>query len=142
MQEIPEDGAIHHFRQTDRPGRGSGGPPVQRKRHKPGHIVRRIYPHSVTRQRRKLKKLRHLLNNGEMLPDDVYNSFQSWDSHATRFDTWRTRQSMRNLFAQLFPEIVEAKRYETYLEFERQRQKDLETIWAERQATEKEETTT
>lgn len=33
-------------------------------------------------------------------------SFQSWDSHAARFDTWRTRQSMRNLFTQLFPEIV------------------------------------
>ena len=41
-----------------------------------------------------------------MLPGDVYNSFQSWDSHAARFDTWRTRQSMRNLFTQLFPEIV------------------------------------
>ena len=107
-----------------------------------GHIVRRIYPRSVTRQRRKLKKLRHLLNNGEMLPDDVYNSFQSWDSHAARFDTWRTRQSMRKLFAQLFPEIMEAKRYEAYLEIERRRQKDLEKFWATRQASEKEETTT
>ena len=76
-----------------------------------GHIVRRIYPRSVTRQRRKLKKLRHLLINGEMLPGDVYNSFQSWDSHAARFDTWRTRQSMRNLFAQLFPEIVEEQEH-------------------------------
>ena len=72
-----------------------------------GHIVRRIYPRSITRQRRKLKKLRHLLDNGEMLPGDVYNSFQSWDSHAARFDTYRTRQAMRRLFAQLFPEIVE-----------------------------------
>ena len=77
-----------------------------------------------------------------MLPGDVYNSFQSWDSHAARFDTWRTRQSMRNLFTQLFPEIVEAKRYETYLEIERRRQKDLEQFWVARQASEKEETTT
>lgn len=49
---------------------------------------------------------------------------------------------MRKLFAQLFPEIVEAKRYETYLEIERRRQKDLEQFWVARQASEKEETTT
>ena len=106
-----------------------------------GHIVRRIYPGSVTRQRRKLKKLRRLLDNGDMLPDDVYNSFQSWDSHAARFDTYRTRRSMRKLFAELFPEIEEQKRREAYLEFERLRQKDLEEYWATRQASEKEETT-
>ena len=46
------------------------------------------------------------------------------------------------MFAQLFPEIVEAKRYETYLEIERRRQKDLEQFWVARQASEKEETTT
>lgn len=91
-----------------------------------GHIVRKIHPSSVTRQRRKLKKLRQLLASEEMLPDDVYNSFQSWDSHAARFDTYRTRQTMRNLFAQLFPEIEERKRYEAYLEFERLRQMELE----------------
>ena len=107
-----------------------------------GHIVRRIDPRSVTRQRRKLKKLRHLLDNGEMLPGDVYNSFQSWDSHAARFDTYRTRRSMRCLFAELFPEIEEQNRRGAYLEFERQRQKDLEEYWAARQAPEKEETTT
>lgn len=106
-----------------------------------GHIVRRIYPGSVTRQRRKLKKLRRLLDNGDMLPDDVYNSFQSWDSHAARFDTYRTRRSMRKLFAELFPEIEEQKRREAYLELERLRQKDLEEYWAARQASEKEETT-
>lgn len=71
-----------------------------------GHIVRRIYPRSVTRQRRKLKKLRKMMDAGTVTPADVYNSFQSWSSHAARFDTWRTRRNMEELFAQLFPEII------------------------------------
>lgn len=98
-----------------------------------GHIVRKIHPSSVTRQRRKLKKLRQLLTNGEMLPDDVYNSFQSWESHAARFDTYRTRQTMRNLFAQLFPEIEEQKRWEAYRKWEIQRQRELEEYWKYRE---------
>ena len=67
-----------------------------------GHIVKKIHPRSVTRQRRKLKKLRRLLDNGVLLPDDVYNSFQSWSSHSRRFDAWRTRESMKALYTQLF----------------------------------------
>lgn len=98
-----------------------------------GHIVRRIYPRSVTRQRRKLKKLRRLLDNGEMLPEDVYNSWQSWDSHAARFDTYRTREAQRNLFARLFPEIEEQKRWEAYRKWEIQRQRELEEYWKYRE---------
>ena len=67
-----------------------------------GHVVKKIHPRSVTRQRRKLKKLRRLLDNGVLLPDDAYNSFQSWSSHSRRFDAWRTRESMKALYTQLF----------------------------------------
>lgn len=37
-----------------------------------------------------------------LLPDDVYNSFQSWSSHSRRFDAWRTRENMKALYTQLF----------------------------------------
>lgn len=69
---------------------------------KSGHIIKRIHPSSVVRQRRKLKKLKRLLDAGEILIEDVRNSFQSWDSHAARFDAWRTRTNMKNLFKRLF----------------------------------------
>ena len=101
-----------------------------------GGIVRKIHPRSVTRQRRKLKKLRVLLDNGEMLPDDVYNSYQSWDSHAGRFDSWRTRQTVRSLLASMFPEIVEEKWWEAYRKWEIQRQRELEEYWSYREPAE------
>lgn len=67
-----------------------------------GHVVKKIHPHSVTRQRQKLKKMRRLLDDGALLPEDVYNSFQSWSSHSQRFDAWRTQESMKTLYTQLF----------------------------------------
>lgn len=67
-----------------------------------GHVVSKIHPRSVTRQRRKLKKLKRLLDRGEILAQDVHNSMQSWSSHSRRFDAWRTRRSMQELYTQLF----------------------------------------
>lgn len=91
-----------------------------------GHVVKKIHPSSVTRQRRKLKKLRRLLDQGQILPEDVYNSWQSWDSHAARFDAWNTRKAMREIFAQLFPEIVEKMRAEACRKAEIMRQHEME----------------
>lgn len=67
-----------------------------------GHIIRKIHPRSVTRQRRRLKKLRRLMDRGELTPADVYNCFQSWSSHSRRFHAWKTRENMKTLYTQLF----------------------------------------
>ena len=69
---------------------------------KTGKIVRRIHPASVTRERRRLKKLKAMLDAGTVNRQDVYNSFQSWYSHAARFDSWNTRQTMKALYRRLF----------------------------------------
>lgn len=67
-----------------------------------GRIIHRIHPNSVTRERRKLKKLAAKYHAGRITLEQAYNSWQSWDAHAARFQSHRTRNSMEILFANLF----------------------------------------
>ena len=67
-----------------------------------GKIVKKIYKRSVTRERRKLKKLRRMLDRGKVTREDVYNAWQSWKSYALRFNAWHTVQTMGKLYDKLF----------------------------------------
>lgn len=69
-----------------------------------GKIVKKIYKRSITRMRRKLKKLHRKLLAGEMEYSDVYASWQSWKSYAARFDAYHTIQNMTALYSKLFLE--------------------------------------
>lgn len=65
-------------------------------------IVKKIHPSSVTRQRRKLKKLYGKYLKDEVTYQDVENSFQSWKSHSERFNAYNSTQNMQKLFDSLF----------------------------------------
>lgn len=67
-----------------------------------GKVVRKIYKRSITVMRRKLKRLRRHLDDGQLTLDDIYNSWQSWKAYALNFSSWRTVQSMRKLYDRLF----------------------------------------
>lgn len=67
-----------------------------------GKILKKIYKRSVTRERRKLKKLRQMLDRGKVTREDVYNAWQSWKSYALRFNAWHTVQNMGKLYDKLF----------------------------------------
>ena len=67
-----------------------------------GKIIRKIHPASVTRERRKLKKFHLKWLEGKMTRRDVWNSLQSWCSHAARFMAHHTVNNMITLYAQLF----------------------------------------
>ena len=67
-----------------------------------GKVVRKIPRQSVTRQRRKLKKLAQCIETGKITYEDAFTSFQSWRSYAQNFDAWNTIQSMEWLFNSLF----------------------------------------
>ncbi|MBR4193739.1 MAG: hypothetical protein IKQ54_05365 [Oscillospiraceae bacterium] len=67
-----------------------------------GKIVKKIYKRSVTRERRKLKKLRKMLDRGKVTREDIYNAWQSWKSYALRFNAWHTVQNMGKLYDRLF----------------------------------------
>lgn len=67
-----------------------------------GRIVKKMPRKSITKMRRKLKKLRRMLDAGKITREDVRTSWQSWRSHALRFNAWRTLQSMGQLYDELF----------------------------------------
>ena len=52
--------------------------------------------------RRKLKKFVHLVKEGKMLLNDVYNSIQSWLAHSMLAKSFHARKRMLDLYDKLF----------------------------------------
>lgn len=75
-----------------------------------GRIVVRPSRESVTRERRKLKKQRKMIDCGLMTPEQVERSYQSWRGGMKRLDAHRTVLSMDALYRELFPTPENAPR--------------------------------
>lgn len=71
-----------------------------------GHIVKKLSRDSITRERRKLKKYRKLVDAGRITFEEVNNAYQSWLGNAKQFDTYNTIKSMNKLFNSLFKEEI------------------------------------
>ena len=69
-----------------------------------GDVIRRPYRKNITRERRKLKKLKIKLDNGEIEFNDVRTSYNSWRGSLKDKKCYKTKESMDNLFNQLFIE--------------------------------------
>ncbi|MCH4004448.1 MAG: RNA-directed DNA polymerase [Lactobacillus crispatus] len=69
-----------------------------------GHLVKRINPQAVTRERRKLKKYRGLVDDGRMSLEDAKASFKSWYGSYEKLLSYRTKNNMRALYNELFAE--------------------------------------
>lgn len=67
-----------------------------------GKVVKKIYKHSVTKMRQKLKAFRRMVDEGILTHEDVYLAYQSWRSYAEHFDAWNTIQTMGKLYDYLF----------------------------------------
>lgn len=67
-----------------------------------GKIVKKIYKKSVTRERRKLKKLKKFCEAGRMTEEDAWSAFQSWRSYARHFNAYYTIKNMEELYSNLF----------------------------------------
>lgn len=65
-------------------------------------IIKKLDKKSITRQRRKLKKLKTMLDQGKISQADIYASFQSWRAHARRCNAWHTIKNMERLYNELF----------------------------------------
>lgn len=76
-----------------------------------GAVIRRLCRTSITRMRRKLKKFKKKLEEGKMTLDAIKASFNSWLSYAYKTKSYNTRQSMKNLFYELFNIKVEVRGY-------------------------------
>lgn len=69
-----------------------------------GRLVKRVSPKTVTRERRKLKKYKKLVDRGVMSLDDAKSSFKSWYGSYEKLLSYRTRLNMKSLYNELFAE--------------------------------------
>ena len=69
---------------------------------KSGKIVKKIYKRSITRQRRKMKKLKRKWKNGKIRLRWIFDSFRSWKGYALKFSAWHTVQNMLKLYNILY----------------------------------------
>lgn len=69
---------------------------------KTGKLIKRLTRAGIVRMRRKLKKLRRLVDIGKVKLDDVYNSMQSWLAHSYLALSYKTRRGMLRLYNSLF----------------------------------------
>lgn len=67
-----------------------------------GKVIKKIYKRSVTRERRKLKKLKKFCDSGKVTVNDVWCAFQSWRAYALHFNAYHTIQNMEILYNQLY----------------------------------------
>ena len=67
-----------------------------------GKVVKKIYKRSVTKMRRKLKKLHKKLLDGKIEFPYIFAAMKSWSAYADRFDAYHTKRSMEMLFNKLF----------------------------------------
>lgn len=74
-----------------------------------GGIVRKVRRKSKNNVRRKLKKMRHLLDEGKIAPDKAQQSFQSWRAHAAKGDCYHLIHRMDILYNDLFKKEGDAQ---------------------------------
>lgn len=70
-----------------------------------GKIIKRLSPSTITRERRKLKKYKRLLDEGKMAYKDIEMAYQSWRGNAIRFKSYKTVKSLDELYNNLFIKI-------------------------------------
>jgi hypothetical protein len=70
-----------------------------------GRILRKMVRQSVTKMRQKLRSLRKMVDNGMLTVNDVYMSFQSWQSYAKGFDAHWSIMAITQRFLSLYPEF-------------------------------------
>lgn len=67
-----------------------------------GKVIKRINKDSVTRERRKLKKFRKMLDNGTMTYADIEEAYRSWRGSLKYYSAYHVTKNMDELFNQLF----------------------------------------
>ena len=67
-----------------------------------GKVIRRINPKSITRERRKIKAYKRLLEKGEMLYEDIEQAVKSWIGSFYRLMSKKQINNMKTLYKTLF----------------------------------------
>lgn len=67
-----------------------------------GKVVKRINKDTVTRERRKLKKFRKMLDEGRITYEDIREQYNSWRGNLKHYMAYNTTRNMDNLYNELF----------------------------------------
>ena len=67
-----------------------------------GRVMKRINPKTLTRERRKLKSYKRLLDKGVMPYQDIENSYKSWMGNYAKYMSKQQRKNIQNLYKSLF----------------------------------------
>lgn len=68
-----------------------------------GHVIKRISHDGIVRMRRKMKRLRGLVDQGKVTMDDVFLSVKSWLGNAKKYaHSYRTRKRILAFYRDLF----------------------------------------
>lgn len=67
-----------------------------------GRIIRKPTKSNIIRLRRKLKKIKILLDKNKVNFNDIRNLYISWRGHIKHFNSWRSVQRMHSLYYTLF----------------------------------------
>lgn len=76
-----------------------------------GRIIKRINQKSVTRERKKLKSYKRLLNKNKMNIDEIENSFKSWIASNYKVMSMQQIENMSQLYYDLFKEVPKWKKH-------------------------------
>lgn len=71
-----------------------------------GKVVRKMNRKSISKERRKLRKLRKLMDEGRISGDDIRANYDSWKANAKRGNTRGVIMSMDKYYADLFGEEI------------------------------------
>jgi len=67
-----------------------------------GKVIKRINKDSVTRERRKLKKFRKMLDEGKMTYPEIEEAYRSWRGNLRYYSAYNVMKNMDKLFNELF----------------------------------------
>lgn len=80
-----------------------------------GKVIKRINPKNVTRERRKIKAYKRLLDDGKMTYDDVEQSVKSWMGSFYRLMSKKQIENIKALYQELFGRELHWKKQQSNL---------------------------
>ena len=75
-----------------------------------GKVIKRINPKTVTRERRRLKRFKHLLDENRMRYENIEQAAKSWMGEYARLMSKQQIKHMRDLYKNLFGRELNWKR--------------------------------
>lgn len=93
-----------------------------------GRVIKRINPKSVTRERRKIKAYKRLLDKGEMSYKDIEQAVKSWMGAYHKLMSKKQKNNMKVLYKELFgKELIWKKQSLNLKTAHKLKQKSMET---------------